>query len=1304
MVGTDQVTDKSSLDDFHKVNTSVIWNDLLGRSFRKWLESKLGLSRVFYEKETLDQLDNILITLKDRGLADIIQISDFLQQINFSSAQTGKDALHLFLRELRRFNLPFMRKIPFDKGRNFKDYVDDALSFFSYSDYIDNTKRNKALEIIKKYREKYQDSIEDSIEQDDRTCYVTVNEFLDELYEYIESNDNEIKDKLYKTNFVVIRDKILGFKAKKERVKKETIKKLSGNPVEVVLHALWLTLADFKEEAYDQGISAYESIRKIIIKSNEFKHDCQGEDAQERSERAKDYLRRLIGGIDKLIEDHISIIATDSEKSDEHDVYSKLVPEEDDDINYTSSRSGEPCLQFSVTIKPSVDYDNCEVSRIFAWRLPENQPYRVSYELFEQIDRELKSMNGFCLPCFTIPYYNELMLAKDDEEACRVLLQCVKSEVNHVVNLLDNKDIAKNDLLYSMVQKLAIDYGHFIHEVAQNGLFNALMSFPSGLYKSCKETYSGFLTEKSYFGPLLFRAFVLLHERDYKGDKSWFWEEYESSAVITLLHPALLEMLDKQIVYLFTCFNYLAEKKLKSDGSKVFQEGKWLNLSELAEIKTPLAGILRDKDLTLNTDLRGLELLHRIGNIKESTATLTTRLLLRYDSSEDEEISDTELFQPSKDFTLFRRILNDYHSLHPHADDGISIAVFVNDEIQPVIAGIDSFIQELFETRLPARRFSLALTIFTENQDDTSLSTWIDEWKDRWSSSDSSQKFQHYRNCRISVSQRLVSSERNYEQFQSLIYEGLEVDIAFLMHFIKAGGAGNRFQTVNPYDVRRRTLLFPILEKASCALKDPGKTLLRARVLSNRQFRLSALHSEIMARLRHPNTDPQTEHIILGIGDFSEWTGVVDKLHEKAEWVVCIDPCVDERLLKKDNSTGERLREIIGFGSGVGPHGERNYTISTEQFRLSDVKRRITEQVHTLFGPWEKAFSESIAKSMLNEVPRLSGLSIVRATGIDDRGVRDFMAYSLTRKLLIADKNIICDELISLDAYQHWFDTAESNIRPDLLWLTAFMEDGLIHVKAYLIECKLAHKSDIHEDKAHEQLEKGLQHLMTCFKPCTGISAEDEDRRPDQRYWWLQLHRLIASKGAVSRNEESNTLSALERLSEGDFSIEWTASAVTYWTDDESSEMKSDKYWDFSFDDKQMQINVVSIGREFIKSLCSKEINVKLPSSGQFIRFETLYKTKESDKDIDKPSVDIDELDESFDGTDSIITTDDTPEIKVKLPDRQVVSVAKVPERIFLGTSITGNREIYWEFGHPQLANRHLLIFGASGMGKTYTI
>lgn len=40
--------------------------------------------------------------------------------------------------------------------------------------------------------------------------------------------------------------------------------------------------------------------------------------------------------------------------------------------------------------------------------------------------------------------------------------------------------------------------------------------------------------------------------------------------------------------------------------------------------------------------------------------------------------------------------------------------------------------------------------------------------------------------------------------------------------------------------------------------------------------------------------------------------------------------------------------------------------------------------------------------------------------------------------------------------------------------------------------------------------------------------------------------------------------------------------------------------------------------------------------------------------------------------------------------------------RVKIGQVQNSNREIYWEFGNPGLANRHLLISGGSGQGKTY--
>ena len=42
-------------------------------------------------------------------------------------------------------------------------------------------------------------------------------------------------------------------------------------------------------------------------------------------------------------------------------------------------------------------------------------------------------------------------------------------------------------------------------------------------------------------------------------------------------------------------------------------------------------------------------------------------------------------------------------------------------------------------------------------------------------------------------------------------------------------------------------------------------------------------------------------------------------------------------------------------------------------------------------------------------------------------------------------------------------------------------------------------------------------------------------------------------------------------------------------------------------------------------------------------------------------------------------------------------------ERVLIGRDKLSN-SVYWEFGNPQLANRHMLITGTSGQGKTYSI
>jgi DNA phosphorothioation-dependent restriction protein DptH len=95
------------------------------------------------------------------------------------------------------------------------------------------------------------------------------------------------------------------------------------------------------------------------------------------------------------------------------------------------------------------------------------------------------------------------------------------------------------------------------------------------------------------------------------------------------------------------------------------------------------------------------------------------------------------------------------------------------------------------------------------------------------------------------------------------------------------------------------------------------------------------------------------------------------------------------------------------------------------------------------------------------------------------------MAYALTRKLLRGSEDLLCESLISLDAYRHWFDLADNLRRPDLMWMQVWLrEDGRLHVKLHLIECKMGQQSPEHILKEISQIER-LSVLGSSFKSST---------------------------------------------------------------------------------------------------------------------------------------------------------------------------------------------------------------------------
>ena len=1362
LCGADQVTDAASLADFHLCDPQLIWDTKMRGSFQNWIDPKLknaGIQK--FDTKNLLNFDRVILPLIKSGRGDILQISNWLETLDLSPANTVSEALRIVLGSMGYFGLPLFTSFPINqKSKQLTPYINQATEFFNYTLFLDPGKRKKALNTVEAVLKALGDGEDTGLNLEDATVkgrYPSGKDMVIGLKTFIESDAQQERETLLYSDFVVIMDRILKFKRplSEPKEKRKGRPKLSGGPMDVFLTAIWNTLKDFH---YEKDFDPEKQIRSIRLETDQFKHDTDSseddgsESAEDKTELARNYLTRLIGGIDDLLPGQLALAYEDNTPIP---VTSTLTAP---DIVCTYSKTAEPALEFSVLIEKQGD-DAKPFRRKFAWRLPEHHMYRLSFELILRADQAMKEDGSlYKLPSFHLTYYEELLRASSDEEICRVLLHCIRDErdlKSVFTNLLTAAWLKVDDPILSKLTFLAKVYEKYIRAAADQGLLSAIFQ-KSSPWGDLRRAYSDIFEEihtmdtprQSSLAGMLVRAFLVIQPRPQSYADSWHADIFETSGVATILHPAVIEMLEAQVVYQARCFNYAVNSELCTTTPKTaFKTYVWRTLIDYSTIQSPLTGLLQDIRGNIDTNVRGRELIHRIGSPQTSESPLSTRILKPYQENLDDNgmLNDSEIFQETSESRLLLRLMQDYFDLHPHARDGLSLSVFRNKDIQPVIAAVHAYLTILSKEPTATRKnkryvlsstrripYAISVTLFTESNDDTDVAGWIDQWRERWEAAETEKKYRFYRQCRFSIAHRVVEKNEG-SSLQKLVSEQFETDIMVLYNFIGAGsGAADTFENVKPFDIRHRDLKFPILEKACCMIDNPSTIFKRSRVISNRQFVLGAYHANLLHGLATKLTQEGT--LVIGTGDFTPWRPVVDALHKKAEWVICIDPNMDDRLIKTPASDPGREREIIGFGSGVGTHGGDNYTVSTEQFSLVDIGNRLGFSIRSLYGKvtgWDQAECNRIAHGILAVARELSGLSLVRATGAADQYIRDFLAYSLSRKMLKSDTSVLCESLISLDAYRHWFDLAEDNQRPDLMWVQARIgEDLRFHLNMNLIECKMVDDPSGYVGKAICQIENGLHVLVPGFMPL-GTEEDDalEDDRPDRRHWWMQLHRLIACRGQIGKALESEVLTALEKLAEGDYDIEWNASVFTFKIDGEP-DIKRTGYWQANED---ITVGIYTIGGEFVRNLatCGPDDEIvnwqTLDSQGDLFNLTTTDSDGVQGDDDDS----FWEMDDIFDENPEEDILELQPREETEVEDPKEASEASYPEveglspedseeedtssiiveepekkwnRVLLGTTIPDGRPVYWEFGHNDLANRHMLIFGSSGQGKTYAI
>ena len=561
---------------------------------------------------------------------------------------------------------------------------------------------------------------------------------------------------------------------------------------------------------------------------------------------------------------------------------------------------------------------------------------------------------------------------------------------------------------------------------------------------------------------------------------------------------------------------------------------------KLAEIHRPLAGLVVDQTGRLSAEIKSFGLLHHLGPERDGEKSLAVQTLLREEESDDDD-DVSEITRPTEESEVVVRVLEDYRQLYPFAEDGMRILALHVEELGTILSGVDRFLRAyLKSTPRDWPAFHCEVMVYSTSSSPMAMESRLSAWRHQLAEA-------HRESGRplvLSVGHRFAPDRGRMVDL--LTQERRLYDIAFLFHFLE-GDLTGKAEPALPFqfDFNASNIgQFPICEyPRPIQAGDPWR---RQSLLSNRRLQIQTRHADLSARLRH-DLNPHKDHLIFGQIDYSPWRDVVEALHAKAQWVACIDPFVDKRLLR--TGEGDERRKIVGFTSGLGDYGELNLSISTQQDTLAQLAGLVRGQLAGLMPYQNTAALDGMAAKVVNEAEEVIGLSALRAVVGDSERVREVVGFAAIRRAL-AVPDAAMSQLLPVDSLLHWFAGSDVTHRPDLLQLSLIpRENDLPLLHAVVIECKFAQQNPAHLIKASDQVQEGLAHLMPLLAP-----NRNDLRRVsfDRRYWWAQLQRAVTSRAVVQLSEiEWRKLDrALENLAEGYYEMSWQGAIFTFWTNE----------------------------------------------------------------------------------------------------------------------------------------------------------
>ncbi|MFP9128866.1 ATP-binding protein [Niallia sp. BSM11] len=1308
LLATESVQDKGGLADFYSITPA----DMIS----EYKEN----SAVFFETLDISDLrainiiNNLFKEIFKHVPMDLWKVSDMADNaVNLNLYQVDEIVEYVLRNLWLEFGLPNILTVnnkllsELNKGKTFK-LLDSGQKFIkrdTYKSLSSNTEKNirEKFNKFKENNDKYLDFHEPIKE-----TFGSIERYCEDIIDFAKGDNLEkLRPKLAQFDQTITTE-ILGIKNDTTKPRKDRVIKIKGDPSHVYSQMILEVLTQMSEPVQTSD--------KIIIKVITAKL-AEGILEEDRVNRWSELCLALGGLVDYLnigVQNVVTI-----------EYYNNLDPfalKDRTAINLDFIKTPNSLSKIDFEVKLASDNDS---KWLFQWSFNPFDYWLQTFKLIPYIEDQLALNNEDKLPIFTCKQLGNLLTSTDIvsfhyqlSNSEIVLHNTLKmfSPSNMGGNLDEKKVINK---LYRLIEPFA----KFIMEINNNGFYNAinvqktritaeLINAYVTVYNDLWKSYNSYPNyEKDHFN-LISNLFTIIEEQDLIDKNNAI-----QGAIIPPFHPAMVEKIEAKQAFIRQglvdiIFNLVSD----------FENTKLSNsLNELSKVENQSA-ILSGVDCLITKNGVNRAPSHVLGYYALHGESNRTQII---DSSnlveigyEDELEDDNDKTSSSKAYIIQSHIA-EYIKTFPSNIDTLSLC-FVNfDHLYPIIEGIKNFIK-VQQKQVGNLRLELdILTSKVNYKAQNYLKLWLDQ---TFSVDDEVELKIHFITYKFNevtkLKELLVYKAYDLAFIDNLLYTS---DIIYKTSFGKK---------ITPSETK-----FPMVFNPIPAPNNQDK---RSISISQMQFEASFAHSQLVFWAQNSYAKENKYYRVEK--ELSIQTGIKDLLtifHEQARWVVSIDTGLDKQIFDSEN--------IISFSTGEGVYGELNVAISASVEMKTDIKARLESRLRKLFPSWLPVMYEQAAEYCLEDSVILDGIKVLKALNPYDYEIHSYLSSLLAvQSLNVAQKNddTLLKSFISLDSYNHWFNDKPN--RPDLLELEIIRsENDVLRIKANLVECKMGKENPIHIEKGILQLENGYKFLSSVFSPV----SEAHDRR----YWFAQLYRLLAFSPVYLTNDElerEQLNSDLMKILNGEFAIEWKATLLTYWLDYNAEELEVDTkplghsgiqlhHQPFGqlYIQKQLlpekdrtAVHFENVSNEEYENFADDEdtfneiaievnsqLEEKYDNEQVFIPITELPKrivtTNSQVEPIDvKPSIDnllnksIEILNEPNSNISSKHESNeklDTSLITEKsVPDEEHTKLQDV--RILLGKEQRTNKDIYWEYGHPKLENRHLLITGTSGVGKTY--